>query len=165
MIDLEKMIIAQSNVAQLQCLKCGNSNATVVTQYNSIEEKAVGLHVECACDHSFTVMLDSRKYFQKKLALEGIYRTENGLSWGKMIVLDLSRSGMNIKLDKESDIQIDEKSMVDFYIHDNQHSFISKEVAVKSIDNLFIEAKFLSKKPGDMLASNLVPSIELSLSI
>lgn len=150
MSDPVKVFIDQNNMATFQCHECGKSKTADVSQYKDVE-KTVHVKIKCPCGNAYTAILERRKFFRKDLHLDGVYKSANLSSQGKMTVLDLSRSGMKIKLDIESKIHIGDKLKLDFYLDNKQHSFISREGTVRSIDNRVIGVEFISREHYDEL--------------
>ncbi len=155
MEEIEKIFIGSNDMATFSCPQCSKTKTANVSRYKNIE-KAVRVKCKCPCGHSYTVLLERRKHIRKNLELAGAYISEKGGERGSMVVIDLSRSGVRIKLNMTANIEIGDKLMLEFNLDDQQQSLISKEIIVRSINDLLIGAEFLSKEHFDKLGSYLL---------
>lgn len=151
----EKVFIGDNNRATFRCPRCDKSKTTDVSRYKDIQ-KAVRVKCSCPCGHSYTVLLERRKHIRKNLNLVGTYVYENGQEQGRMTVLDLSRSGMKIKLNFKPNMQIGDKLLLTFNLDDAQHSQVQKEVVVRSIHDTVLGVEFTSQEHYDKLGSYLL---------
>ncbi len=155
MEEIEKVYIGNNDMATFKCPACNKTKTTNVSRYKSIK-KAVRVKLNCPCGHSYTVLLERRKHIRKNLQLPGALVTLKDGKRGAMVITDLSRSGVHIKLNIKTDINVGDKLMLEFTLDDTQRSQITKEVIVRSIRDLDIGAEFISKDHYDKLGSYLL---------
>lgn len=151
----EKVYIGENNMATFRCPKCDKSKTTDVSRYKHIQT-AVRVKLKCPCGHAYTVLLERRKHVRKNLNLTGSFFHEGNRSKGTMTVLDLSRSGVRIRLAFAIEIQTGDKLNLEFTLDDKDHSVVTKEVVVRSVNDLLIGAEFTAKEHYDKLGSYLL---------
>jgi c-di-GMP-binding flagellar brake protein YcgR len=103
------------------------------------------VRVKCPCGHHYPVTLERRKYFRKSVNLNGsFFETVNGrpVDRGQMAVLDLSRTGMRIRLRERRPVQIGDTLLVEFQLDDRQQSLIRRESIVRRIDGADLGTEF-----------------------
>ncbi len=151
----EKVYIGENNMATFRCPECDKSKTADVSRYKNIQT-AVRVKLKCPCGHAYTVLLERRKHVRKNLNLPGHYIQSKGSNRASMSVTDLSRSGLRIKLNFKADIQVGDKLLLEFTLDDKQHSLVSKEVIVRSINDMFMGAEFVTKEHYDKLGAYLL---------
>jgi hypothetical protein len=119
-------------------------------------QTAVRVKCKCPCGHTYSALLERRKHIRKNLHLEGRYVNKNGGGKGKMEVLDLSRSGLKMKLDMETGVKVGDILRLQFTLDDKQNSEVTKEVTVRSKSGLLLGTEFLSLDHYDKLGSYLL---------
>lgn len=159
MADPIKVFANADDMATFQCLKCGKSKTADVSRYKKTE-KSVLVKCSCPCGHTYTVLLERRKNFRKNVAFPGTYTSKTGDQKGEMIVTDLSRSGVRVKLNSETGVQVGDTLIIEFNLDDTNRSFISREVVVRSIHDQLLGTEFLSTDHYDRLGSYLLYSFD-----
>jgi len=154
-----KVFANKENMATFQCLKCGRSKTADVSRYKK-SKKSVRIKCTCPCGYAYSVILERRKNFRKKVAFPGTYRTRTGDRSGEMIVTDLSRSGVKIELSSDTGVQVGDTLLLEFNLDDASQSKISREVVVRSIDARRAGVEFLSEDHYDRLGSYLLYSFD-----
>ncbi len=99
-----KLFINDDETATVTCPECQKTRIMDISRYMEADR----LKIKCPCGHAFSVMIEKRRKFRKETHLPGIYRhsTVSALSrtkeyTGQMAVLDISFSGMRLKLDAQ----------------------------------------------------------------
>ena len=66
-----------------------------------------------------------------------------------MVVTDVSRTGLRIKLNKKRDFLIGDRVIVEFHLDDKNRSLIKKECIIKKDFDLEFGIEFISVHPSD----------------
>ncbi len=147
----QKVFISSAGEATFVCPACARSR-TVNTARHPTLSRAAKVRVKCPCGHQYPVSLERRRYFRKAVDLRGIFfQTVNGrqVDSGPMVVLDLSRTGMRIRLNESRPLQIGDTLMVKFHLDDRQQSLVKKESIVRRIDGVDLGTEFIASDVTD----------------
>jgi hypothetical protein len=139
-----KVFITSDGQATFVCPECERSR-TVAVEGNAKLARAARVRVKCPCGHQYPVTLERRQFFRKAVNLSGsFFQTVNGrhVDRGEMAVLDLSRTGMRIRLRENRPLRIGDTLLVEFHLDDRQHSLIRKESIVRRIDGSDLGTEF-----------------------
>ena len=154
---VEKVFISDDNVAVFICPACKQPKRVDVSKYQNIE-KASRIKCKCPCGHTYTVILEKRKFYRKKTRLPGVYVnfTSNfgndfceEIGRGSLMITDLSRTGMQFRFTTEQNFKPGDKLMIEFYLDDQQKTFVKKTVFIKNINGLEIGAEFCAVDPSN----------------
>lgn len=143
-----KVFITSDGQATFVCPACAHSR-TVDVARNAKLARASRVRVKCPCGHHYPVILERRQFFRKAVNFSGsFFQTVNGrhVGRGEMAVLDLSRTGLRIRLNENRPLQIGDTLLVEFHLDDRQHSLIRKESVVRRIDGFDLGTEFAA--PG-----------------
>ena len=151
----EKVFIGNNDMAIFKCPVCKKTKTANVSSYRNMQT-AVRVKCKCPCGHTYSALLERRKHVRKNLNLKGNYLNKNGNEKGKMEILDLSRSGLRIKLDIDAGIKVGDILRLQFTLDDKQNSEVTKEVIVRSKSGQFLGTEFLSLDHYDKLGSYLL---------
>jgi len=151
----EKVFIGSNDTAIFKCPVCKKSKTANVSSYKSMQT-AVHVKCKCPCGHTYSALLERRKHIRKDLHLSGRYMNKNGGDRGTMEILDLSRSGLRMKIDADTEIKIGDILKLQFTLDDKQNSEVTKEVIVRSISGHSLGTEFLSLEHYDKLGSYLL---------
>jgi hypothetical protein len=150
-----KAYINNDQTATFVCPQCQKPRIVDVSKYIALE-KEIKLKVTCSCGHQYQACLEKRKKFRKQTNLEGIYRytfttpdhkTSEGL--GKMTVLNVSLTGLRVKLNSPPRFAMGDKLTVEFKLNDAKQSVVRKEVVVQNIHELYVGFEFVFNDPYD----------------
>ncbi len=151
----EKVFVGSDNTATLICPECKHTRVVDVAKYLRPDAPS-RLKAKCPCGNSFVVSLEKRKHFRKEARLEGIYRYSPGNAPGEepeqqglIQVLDISKSGLRIKLNSRPRFQVGDLINVEFRLDDNRQSLIRRNVYVRNIKNLVIGLEYASQSSLD----------------
>lgn len=154
---VEKIFMADDNVAVFICPACKQAKRVDVSKYQNIE-KASRIKCKCPCGHTYTVILEKRKFYRKTTRLPGVYVNFipsfgnnfcEEIGRGALVITDLSRTGMQFSLNMEQNFKPEDKLMIEFYLDDQQKTLVKKSVFVKNINGLEIGAEFCIVDPSD----------------
>jgi len=151
----EKIFIGSNDMAIFKCPVCEKTKTANVSSYKSLQT-AVRVKCKCPCGHSYSALLERRKHIRKDLHLSGSYINKNGKGRGEMEILDLSRSGLRMKINDVAELNIGDILKIRFTLDDIQNSEVTKEVIIRSISGHSLGTEFLSLEHYDKLGSYLL---------
>lgn len=151
----EKIFIGSNDTAVFTCPECKKTKTANVSSYKNMQT-AVRVKCKCPCGHTYTALLERRKHIRKDLHLNGKFVNKNGGERGKMEVLDLSRSGLRMKLNVDAHIKVGDILEVRFALDDKENSEVIKEVIVRSVSGHSLGTEFLSLEHYDKLGAYLL---------
>ncbi|MDJ0667007.1 MAG: PilZ domain-containing protein [Desulfobacterales bacterium] len=147
----QKVFVTSDGKATFVCPACARSR-TVDAARNPTLSRAARVRVKCPCGHQYPVSLERRRYFRKAVDLRGTFvQTVDGrhVDGGPMVVLDLSRTGMRIRLNESRPVRIGDTLVVKFQLDDRQQSLIHKESIVRRIDGVDLGTEFTASNVID----------------
>ncbi len=150
---VQRAFINNENIATFKCPECHTARAVDVSRYKK-NETVVKVKCNCnKCGHSHTVLLERRVYVRNGTHFPGVFYSDSDgrKNKGRIIVTDLSRSGLKFKLNSEQDFKIGEVILVEFELDDPAESMIRREVIIRNIFGLNIGAEFKSTEHYDKL--------------
>jgi c-di-GMP-binding flagellar brake protein YcgR len=141
MSEIKKVYVNEKNRVTIICPECGNVKVENAEQYK-FEEGDRNIDIACAkCDARFTVFIDFRRYYRKRVSLQGIiYNVDEKFS--KITVENISRSGVGFTIDDVFTVALNEEIDVQFTLDDADRTFIRKKAFVRYIRDNFIGAEF-----------------------
>ena len=149
---LQKAYITSNQMITFICPKCQHPRVVSVAAHTKLE-KADKVRVTCKrCGYKYGVSIERRGQYRKAVNLPGIYtQVVNGQMRGKgyMTVIDLSRTGLKLKLNEKEAFAIGDKLIIEFNLDDANHSLIKKEVKVMKVDNAELGVAFYSMHPSN----------------
>jgi hypothetical protein len=122
-------------MATFSCPKCQKSKTVDVSQFAHLD-KIVKVNVKCPCGHAYTSILEKRKKYRKETNLHGTYtRIVNGKEAGSglMKVVDLSITGMKLKISGNHGCTIGDVIRVEFHLDNPQRTQVKKKVIIRNI--------------------------------
>ncbi len=147
----QKVFITSHNTAAFVCPQCGNVTTTNVAKYAAIQQR-VTVNCKCSCGHHFTVSLEKRRQYRKGTDLPGMYfyRMQNGdQDKGIMRVVDISSTGLKLKLNVERKFKIGAMLRVEFHLDDKRRTFIEKRVVVRNVQKNLVGTSFAPTEGDD----------------
>jgi len=145
---VEKVFISSTNTATFVCPQCGNVTTADVSKFASTN-KRITVNCNCNCGHRFKVSLEKRRQYRKSTDLPGVffYRMENGdLGKGIMRVVDISSTGIKLKLNVERSFDLGEMIRAEFHLDDKRRTFIKKQIIVRNVYKNLVGTSFA---PGE----------------
>ena len=153
----EKIFLTKSGKMEILCPECGKNKMMDFAKFVSMDRE-IKLKVTCKCSHVFSVILERRQHFRKKVYLQG------GLIRGNkkyfISILDISRMGMKLRTEEVLDLNPEDKVVIKFILDDAGKSKISKEVIIRKIDKEYIGVGFLSQDHYDKFGEYLLYNFE-----
>ena len=147
---LPKVFITGNDTATFVCPQCGNATTTNVARYAFIPQR-VTVGCRCSCGHHFKVSLEKRRQYRKATDLPGVfyYQLSNGeIDKGSMRVVDISSTGLKLKLNVARKFKEGDHLKVEFHLDDKRRNLMKKEVIVRNVHQNFVGTAF-TRDQGD----------------
>jgi len=150
-----KAFINSENKATITCPLCQKSITKDMSRYKDAD-KFIKLKAHCSCGHTYAVFLERRKQYRKGVEFRGIYKhhvphaaSRNAEQWGAMTVVDISRTGIRMKLGVSPRFQVGDRISVEFRLDDANNSLIQRDVIVQNIKGFHVGAHYASPQSYD----------------
>jgi transcriptional regulator NrdR family protein len=135
-----KVFVTSSLMAMFLCPECGKGERKDVSSFIKHETK-VRLKYKCpSCTHPFSVTLERRRSLRKEVNLKGntkkVQLNGNLLKRSAkypIIVQDISKHGLKIKLLKKVALEQDSNIDIEFTLDDIRKSLVLREVQIKKV--------------------------------
>jgi hypothetical protein len=152
---IEKVFISNNNTATFICPECDKARTADVSEYLGASVE-IRIKCRCKCGHTFTAVLERRKYFRKDMNIPGMFISGIKDKRDYMTVVDLSRSGCKIKLTDKHVYTIGDQLLLEFNLDNSEQSLIRKVATVKSCSEYFIGAEFNTIEHYDKIGHYLM---------
>jgi hypothetical protein len=150
-----RAFISGDNTAAITCPKCQKTIIKDVSRYTGADNM-IKLKARCPCGNSFTVFLERRKQYRKTVELRGTYlytpscgASKIGQYWGSMIVTDISRTGIRMKVSVQPRLKVGDRITVEFNLDDAKNSLIKRDVIVQHIKGMEVGATYAMSQSYD----------------
>ena len=139
--------------ATLTCPRCQQTSSINVSEHLR-NKQTTEIQWQCECGHQFKYKAERRRYNRKRVRCTGLYRYRNEVELdpgivagkfvgqGKMTGVDLSLSGLKIKLKKKEDLKINDRFEVEFQIKDRRRTLVRETATIRNIDKKYIGGTF-----------------------
>ncbi len=147
----EKTYITSANTAIFVCAACNRQHVVDVAKHLE-RPRQNKLKVTCTCGHSWTSILEKRRYFRKSVNFPGTYTKRvagKPVGEGHMYVQDISRRGLKIKLRDPGKFEIGDWIEVEFRLDNRPRTLIKRVTAVKNIFGPYLGLAFPDHKHED----------------
>jgi hypothetical protein len=147
----QKVFLSEKNTAKLICIACNRSYEADMSAYLNYPNTAK-IKAKCKCGHTWSVVLEKRRYFRKRVKLAGTYKyhiTGKTISEGMMTVLDLSRKGLRMKIHGQHNLKDGDWVEVEFRLDNSIRSLVNRIVNIKNISGEYVGASFREIKQFD----------------
>jgi len=145
----KNVLVNHDNIATFICQKCGAVKELNVFKYIGKAARKQYLYKCSSCGHSFTVLLERRKFFRKEVHIPGFFSLRDKEEKIPMIVTDISRSGLRIQLKGKMDLKMGEHLTVEFHLDNKARTFIRKDVVIRAICGLQLGTEFYSRNKAN----------------
>ncbi len=149
---LQKVYVTNDQMITFTCPACRQPRVVRVADHKKLET-ADKLRVTCRhCGHKYPVLIERRRQYRKAVNFSGTYtHYVNGKPMGKgfMRVVDLSRTGLKLKMNEKGGFGYGDKLQIEFRLDDLNHSLVKKEVEIKKIFEAELGVAFTSSHPSD----------------
>ena len=147
----QTVFISSSNTATFRCPQCGQAKTTDVSQYANTDKK-ITVNCTCACGHQFRCRLEKRKQYRKGADLPGKFTLlgrDGHEDTGLVKVVDLSTTGLKLKMTVPRAFPIGAQLLVEFRLDDRKRTPMEKRVIVRNVSGSFVGASFHPNEPDD----------------
>jgi hypothetical protein len=138
--------LTRDKKALIECPHCGYQKIISISKY--FDKSNIRKFVyNCKCGNMFGVVLESRRCRRNYLDIDGTVTYEKKAGKReriKIIVKDLSPSGIRFATRELALLSIDESVVIRIQFNDFQKSFFTKEATVKNIQGYVVRAEFRS---------------------
>jgi hypothetical protein len=149
---VQKVYISSSKMVTFTCPQCEYARVVNVSEHKELET-VDRVKVKCKrCGHQYRAVIERRRQYRKIVDMPGTYTLLVGgrpTDKGYMKVIDLSRSGLKIRLNDNPVIAVGDRLMIEFHLDDANRSLIRKEVEIKKIFGQELGLAFTSVHPSD----------------
>ena len=148
---LPKVFISSDNTATFVCPQCGNVTKTNVSKYAAIKQK-VTVGCRCSCGNQFRVSLEKRRQYRKTTDLPGVFlfrQTSGEMDKGNMRVVDISSTGLKLKLNVARQFQEGDTLTVEFHLDDKRRTLMEKEVIIRNVHQNYVGTEFIQSQVDD----------------
>jgi hypothetical protein len=148
---MQKIYVTNDNKATLACPACERSRTIDASPYITMS-RVVRIRIKCPCGHHYPAEMERRRHFRKAVHFRGTYAQVPGgrhVGRGAMAVLDLSRTGVRMRLHENKALRIGDKLVVEFQLDDGKRSTVRKESVVRRIDGSDLGAEFTATGASD----------------
>lgn len=155
---VEKIFVSNDNMATFVCPACTKTKTADVSKYNNYH-KAAKIRIRCACGNCHFVVLERRKYFRKRVNMQGacIWGDQEDEIKIPMMVKDLSCYGLRCEMTGSMSLETDDRLLVEFRPNSNKELFVRRDVIIRNLSDSHIGAEFSCKIDVDFLYSE--PSV------
>jgi hypothetical protein len=98
---------------------------------------------DCSNGHTNIFTLERRKFYRKKVNLSGSIIGEDDKRFS-IRVLDLSRTGLRMKVLTPNTFHVDQNVQVEFFLDDAKETQILKQIVIRKTDNKVVDGEFLA---------------------
>jgi len=129
----QKYFVNKHSQLSIQCLACKKTRTFPI---EILRERQQAIKVKCSCEHTFTIDIEFRKHYRKKVNFLGRYRlaTASVEEVKDCTVADLSLGGLSIKIINDESIAEHDELIVNFRLDDQAHHEIERKIQVRHID-------------------------------
>ncbi len=139
-----KVFVRPDDTVTITCPVCKKSKDINVSRFR---KKNHTLHVTCTCKTRFTVKLDFRRQYRKKVNLPGTYRivAPPGGGDGWVLIQNISWTGIGFTVSSMSDFKEGQTVELDFQLDDREQTRLIKQLHICSVHNNYIGSEFSDK--------------------
>ena len=143
-----------NDVVTFTCLRCSQAGSVNIPE-DFHRNNSMKIECQCECGYQFKREVERRRHNRKVVKLSGWYNYSNEIQLepgvvagtfvgkGKMTVMDLSVSGVKVKLKKKEDLKINDRLQVEFYLKDYKRTLIRETATIKNIYKKYVGGAFL----------------------
>jgi hypothetical protein len=142
----KKVFMDSDNTVCFVCPRCDSAQRQDVSAYRG-HQRPVRISFTCGkCGSTAPVVLERRSHYRVAVGKPGAYGPVSGPPEGRITVLDLSRTGIRVELDRETGYGPGDRMVLEFALPDG--AVVQKEVVVIQSDHSTVRAEF--RQPLDL---------------
>ncbi len=147
----QTVFISSNNTATFRCPECKQAKTVDVSQY-ATGSKKIKVTCTCACGNKFRCRLEKRRNYRKEVNLSGKFTLldQSGpKDTGLARIVDISSSGLKIKMSVPRDFPIGAELLVAFSLDDRNRTAIERRVIVRNVSGLNVGTSFSPNQPDE----------------
>ncbi|MGD9159577.1 MAG: PilZ domain-containing protein [Desulfobacteraceae bacterium] len=147
----QKIFLSGEDTASFKCPKCNVSKEADVSKYKNIAAP-VTLKIKCPCGNEYSVILERRKYYRKKIKITGKFTFSPLIGddqKGPMTVVDISKGGLKFQIASAALFQKGDILEVEFNLDNKSRTLIRKQVYVRNVKDNFVNVEFCAFDTND----------------
>jgi hypothetical protein len=135
-----KVYINRDSEGEVVCPNCRKAK-TINVANQRITQKPI--RVKCQCGHSFSIVLEYRRYHRKTVNFPGkIFSRQSGNPLDDILVTSLSVVGIGFEIKSPLGLRLEDAYDIMFTLDDDFASAVREEVIIKRIEGNYIGAEF-----------------------
>ena len=136
----KKVYLNKNKEGHFNCGQCG----TVQKVCAKDSESHIAKGVDCSCSSVTDVHLEQRQHFRKDVEFIGTFKRiyPDSSEMGKIIVEDISHTGMKFKTVTRNHLKKDDVIQIRFALKGNHNSIIAENGVVKFVNDLYVGIEF-----------------------
>jgi hypothetical protein len=137
-----RLYVNVENQASITCPQCNTVKVANVGPYKGSRKP---LTVKCRCGWVFHAILETRKFYRKSVNLTGHYARAGTPNYVRMIVENLSLSGIGFRVKGRTTVKIGDLLIIRVALDNKTQTEIVKDIAVRVVrqaDDAFIGGEF-----------------------
>jgi len=156
-----KVYMDSENEGEIICPNCENKKIINVANYR-IATKPI--KVKCRCGHSFSIMLEHRRYHRRNTTIPGkIFHAESKKEIDNILIKSISVTGIGFETKSLRGIKVGDTFEIAFLLKDSFDSAVRESIVVRRVHGSFIGAEFLDKdKYNYELDFYVMPELSMS---
>jgi hypothetical protein len=152
-----KIYYGKKGECSVICHQCGKVSKV---DTNDVQPNQV-VEINCSCQNSFQVQLEKREYYRKDVKLTGTFERilpEDTIK-GKLIIEDLSYTGIGCRSVTKHYLEINDVVSLDFALDDVHNSQITENGIVRTVRDRYLGIEFqeLSQHNRKLIGFYLLP--------
>jgi hypothetical protein len=139
-IAKKKVYLNKNKEGHFNCGQCGKAHKLSAKD----SESHIAKGVDCSCTSVTDVYLEQRQHFRKDVEFIGTFEKihPDSSEMGKIIVEDISHTGMRFKTVTRNHLKRDDFIQIKFALKDNHNSIISENGVVRFVNGLYVGIEF-----------------------
>ena len=141
------------DLTTLTCPRCNRAASVNTSEYIG-NGHSTEIDWQCECGYQFKHEAERRRHNRKRVKFSGWYQYSNEIHLdpgvvagkfvgkGKMTVVDLSLSGLKVKLKKKEDLKVNDRFQVEFHLKDYNRTLVRETATIRNIDKKYISGAF-----------------------
>jgi len=144
----EKCYVNAKYMTTIVCPTCNERKRISVADYRNKQHR---IKVRCQCNEIFSIQLDFRSHYRKKINLAGKFIKLDSLSGREyyVIITNLSSTGLAFLISGTHNLKKGDKLSIEFQLNDKKKSEIVKKVEVFNVKNNLIGCHFIDNESVD----------------
>jgi hypothetical protein len=143
-----RVFVEHDNIAVITCPQCRKTKDINVSRFKG----KINVRIKCSCGNTSRIQLEYRRHFRKETDLQGFYQVvpqnEKPGDSGLMTVVNLSRNGVRLKLNKPvHSFDVGDFINIRFNLDDRDGTFVDRDIVVQNINLPYVGGEF--RRPSD----------------